>query len=118
MYKDKDKQREAVKLANRRYRAKGITKVSRNEGITQESVTFPVIPKLEDLVVDPSKTTIARVGDTVVIHEVAKRTPKLATLDDLPDHARAMIEKHWRPGCGFTKQEMIDRALARHQGVA
>ncbi len=40
MYKDKDKQREAVKLATRRYRAKGITqKVSHNKGITGESVT-------------------------------------------------------------------------------
>lgn len=34
MYKDPDKQREAVKLATRRYRAKGITKVSQGQGIT------------------------------------------------------------------------------------
>jgi len=35
MYKDKDKQKEAVRLATRRYRAKGITKVSREQGITE-----------------------------------------------------------------------------------
>lgn len=34
MYKDPEKQREAVKLATRRYRAKGITKVSQEQGIT------------------------------------------------------------------------------------
>ncbi len=36
MYKDKDKQREAVKLATQRYRAKGITKVSQEQGITEK----------------------------------------------------------------------------------
>jgi len=37
MYKDRDKQREAVRIATQRYRAKGITKVSHNEGITKVS---------------------------------------------------------------------------------
>ena len=42
MYKDKDKQREAVKQAVRRHRAKGIT-----EGITQANDVIPsVIPEL------------------------------------------------------------------------
>lgn len=41
MYKDKDKQRQAVREATRRYRQRnqGITKVSHNEGITEQSVT-------------------------------------------------------------------------------
>lgn len=47
MYKDPNKQREAVKEAARRYRArlKGITyKVSQDKGITSESHTPNVIP--------------------------------------------------------------------------
>lgn len=38
MYKDKGKQREAVKLATRRYRAKGITKVSQELTPTEKHV--------------------------------------------------------------------------------
>ena len=40
MYKDKAKQREAVRIATQRYRAKGITKVSHNEGITSKGITL------------------------------------------------------------------------------
>ena len=101
MYKDKDKQREAVKLATRRYRAKGITRVSRNEGITVTEgitpcVTVPVIPKSQ-----------------AVKYEGKQQDIRLGNIEDLSDHARAMIEKHWRPDCGYTKQQMVDRALAR-----
>ena len=41
MYKDKDRQREAVKLATRRYRNKGITKVSQEQGITASDKVIP-----------------------------------------------------------------------------
>ena len=44
MYKDKDKQREAIREATRRYRAKGITKVSREQGITGCPAPDKVIP--------------------------------------------------------------------------
>ena len=62
MYKDKDKQREAVKQATRRYRAnrQGITsrvsRVSHNEGITSECVkvshTNTVIPEVQAMIDD------------------------------------------------------------------
>ena len=46
MYKDKDKQREAVKEATRRYRSrKGITKVSPDKGITASSSVIPIRPE-------------------------------------------------------------------------
>ena len=45
-YKDKNKQREAVKQATRRYRQrkKGITKVSQEQGITVKDTVPVVIP--------------------------------------------------------------------------
>ena len=45
MYKNKDKQREAVKQATRRYRAKGITRVSPVQGITVVNEQDDVIPE-------------------------------------------------------------------------
>jgi hypothetical protein len=45
MYSDKDKQREAVRMATKRYRLrKGITKVSPELSDTRENEVIPVIP--------------------------------------------------------------------------
>lgn len=67
MYKDKDRQREAVRLAVRRHRAKGITKVLHNEGITvsQDEV---VIPKCSRAMPDGSTD----IGVVKVLHEGIK----------------------------------------------
>ena len=45
MYKDKDKQREAVRRAVRKHRAKGITKVLPSQGITAIDEPPDVIPE-------------------------------------------------------------------------
>ena len=47
-YKDKDRQREAVRLATRRYRAKGITKGITDKSITSDIRVIPVIPPRKD----------------------------------------------------------------------
>ena len=65
MYKDKDKQRDAVKLATRRYRAKGITakgitgitKVSHSKGITTDC---SVIPRVTSCTVTEELTRVPR----------------------------------------------------------
>lgn len=44
-YKDKDRQRRAVREATRRYRAKGITQGITDEGITKPDSPKDVIPK-------------------------------------------------------------------------
>ena len=49
MYKDKEKQREANRVAQARFKAKGITEGITNQGITQ---TSPVIP---DIIADVSE---------------------------------------------------------------
>ena len=74
MYKDKDKQREANKQAaqRRRHRAKGMTII--DEGVTKRcDVTGCDAPgvTVDDLVVDPSKTTVKITPDhmTIEIHE-------------------------------------------------
>jgi hypothetical protein len=60
MYKDKDKQREAVKLATRRYRERkqGITlEVSQgitDKGITEQTDTDNVIPEVQAMIDDVS----------------------------------------------------------------
>ncbi len=55
MYKDKDKQREAVRLAVRRHRAKGITKVLHNEGVTATSGDANVIPAVTQAKIEIAK---------------------------------------------------------------
>ena len=69
MYKDKDRQREAVKLATRRYRNKGITKVSQEQGITQEAVIPAVIPMIEDVAANGGEYSFTTVkGEVQDVH--------------------------------------------------
>lgn len=65
MYKDPDKQREAVKLATRRYRAKGITKVSQEQGITNKGITAPVESRSQATgeAGEPKKAEKAKISD-------------------------------------------------------
>ena len=73
MYRDKDKQREAVKHATRRYRQrlKGITKVSQEQGITQEAVIPAVIPMIEDVAANGGEYSFTTVkGEVRDVHHV------------------------------------------------
>ena len=58
-YKDKDRQREAVRQATRRYRAKlqGITEGITGQGITRANSVIPVTPKLVGVCVYCGLTT-------------------------------------------------------------
>ena len=75
MYKDKDKQREANRVAQARFKAKGITEGITNQGITP---TSPVIP---DMIADVSEhggsysfTTVK--GRTQDVHRTLPRRGK------------------------------------------
>lgn len=62
-YKDKDKQREAVKQATRRYRVrlKGITGISRNKGITDK------VSQGIDMAVDADEVYVDAIEDGVLV---------------------------------------------------
>ncbi len=64
MYKDKEKQKEANRLAAKRYRekSKGMTQGVTTEGMTQESVTDYVIPKSDTLAAMYQSDQIRRVS--------------------------------------------------------
>jgi len=66
MYKNTEKQREANRLANKRYRAKGITP----EGITEQGITQKVrYPALVLALADPVKRgKIQRITDSLKRH--------------------------------------------------
>lgn len=57
-YKDKERQREAVKLATRRYRErlKGITSVTPNVIPVTPSTVIPPLPKLTEITEQPAKS--------------------------------------------------------------
>ena len=66
MYKDKDKQRQAVKQATRRYRAKGVT----SKGITDDNHVIPVIPKAEQ------HTDASQIEIVKAVHKAVEPEPQ------------------------------------------
>ena len=93
MYKDKDKQREANRVAQARFKAKGITEGITNQGITP---TSPVIP---DMIADVSEhggsysfTTVK--GRSQDVHRTLPRRGKdITKFEHLPPDVQATIDR-------------------------
>ena len=82
-YKDKDKQKEANRLANKRYRdnkAKGITEGITNEGITMEGITQPVTDPMVGLAPDVVETInrLCPVLPDMTEQQTSERTRRIA----------------------------------------
>ena len=85
MYKDKDKQREANRVAQARFKAKGITEGITNQGITLTSPVIPEQPLLHKAVA-PKK---------YALHIIPKPTPRrgkdITNFEHLPPDVQGTI---------------------------
>ena len=82
-YLDKDKQREANRLANKRYRdnkAKGITEGITNKGITMEGITQPTTDPKAGLAPDVVETInrLCPVSSDMTDLQTSERTRRIA----------------------------------------
>ena len=101
MYKDKDKQREANRQANKRYRDKGITeKVSRKQGITGS--------KEHSMECDPDTLAVFNESKSI------KRGKDIKCFEDLPVDVQQSINKMSEVDVDGTidKAEKAKRTLA------
>ena len=90
MYKDKDKQREANRVAQARFKAKGITEGITNQGIT---LTSPVIPD-GSTTIDAVQALHRLIAKPLVIKAVKPRRGKdITKFKHLPPDVQATIDR-------------------------
>ena len=87
MYKDKDKQREANRVAQARFKAKGITEGITNQGIT---LTSPVIPD-GSTTIDAVQALHRLIAKPLVIK--ARRGKDITNFEHLPPDVQATINR-------------------------
>jgi len=113
MYKDKDKQREANRQAQARFKAKGIT-----EGITKQGITERVLPKTARGNIRVSKpgdpdyipeceTTKAFIDNRPKRPEAGKRGKDIKCFEELPPDIQANIRRLSATNEEFQKRTAI-----------